>query len=289
MSAYSAREVARIFHISPARLRYWERTALIETSARAPGGGSFGFRDLVRIKTVLSLLRRGVPLRRIRRSLEAVRDRLPELDQPLEVMDIWPGGSDRVVVRHHGAVLEPDGQVLLDFRDPPGTPVASLDEARRVARGSEPEVALAWFEHGCRLDVRRETQPEAIEAYQRALEADPEFADAHCNLGTVHYQLGDQAAARACYERALACDAGHVEANLNLAGLLEDQGEDARALELYREALRRAPLRADVHLAAALLYEKLRERKRAREHWRRYLQLDPLGAWAEVARKRLRE
>ncbi len=290
MSAWSVRDVARILRVSPARLRYWERTALIEPARRDAGEPSFGFRELVCIRTVLALLERGVPLRRIRRSLQAVRSHIPDLDQPLARLDVWIDGTDRVVVRHRGALLEPNGQLLLDFHLAPSVPedVACLAEARR-ARGTDPEAALDWFERGCRLDAQADTQTEALEAYRRALEADPEFSDAHCNLGTLHYQRGDRAAARACYERALTYERQHVEANLNLAGLLEEDGHDEQALGHYKTALRADPLRPDVHLAAALLYEKLRLRRRAREHWRRYLQLDPAGAWAEIARKRLRD
>ena len=79
VTAYSLRDAARFFGLSPARLRYWERNALV----RAPASGAFGFRELVCIKTILVLLDHGVPLRRIRRTVEEVRERIPELDQPV--------------------------------------------------------------------------------------------------------------------------------------------------------------------------------------------------------------
>jgi tetratricopeptide (TPR) repeat protein len=157
------------------------------------------------------------------------------------------------------------------------------------AGGANPESALEWFERGCRLDSRPETFAQAIEAYRSAIEADPGFADAHCNLGAVHHQQDRRAEARGCYERALACDASHVEAHLNLANLDEEDERPEAALAHYRAALRADPMRAETHLAVALLYEKLTLRRRARDHWRRYLQCAPGGAWAEVARKRLDE
>lgn len=295
MTAYSQGEAARILGVSAARLRSWERSALVRPSAREGERPAYGFRDLVCGKAILVLLDHGVPLRRIRRTVEAVRERIPELDEPVAQLRVWLDGSDRVVVRHGDALYEPDGQRVIDFALSPAhaDDVASLAtgaaDGEAGAGGANPESALEWFERGCRLDSRPETFAQAIEAYRSAIEADPGFADAHCNLGAVHHQQDRRAEARGCYERALACDASHVEAHLNLANLDEEDERPEAALAHYRAALRADPMRAETHLAVALLYEKLTLRRRARDHWRRYLQCAPGGAWAEVARKRLDE
>lgn len=290
MTAYSLREAAAFFGISPARLRSWERTALLRPRGGDDAARPFGFRDLVCIKTVLVLLDHGVPLRRIRRTVEEVRGRIPELDQPVAQLRVWLDGSDRVVVRHGDALYEPSGQMVIDFAIAAPRPedVAELHVPAPEAE-PDPETALEWFERGCKLDGRPETFDRAIEAYERAIAADPEFADAHCNLGAIHHQRDRRDTARACYERALACDPGHVESNLNLAAILEEEERLEAALAHYRAALRADPMHVDAHLATALLYEKLGLKRRARDHWRRYLGLAPQGAWAETARKRIQE
>lgn len=295
MTAYSLPEAARFFGISPARLRYWEHNLLVRPSAGEATAPAFGFRDLVCIKAILVLLDHGVPLRRIRRTVEEVRERIPELDQPVAQLRVWFDGSDRVVVRYGDALYESSGQMVIDFAVSPARPddVAPLRQPASDAQPDpsepDPASALEWFERGCRLDARPETFDQAAEAYRRALAADPDFADAHCNLGAIHHQRDKRDAARACYEEALRCDANHVEANLNLAGLLEEDNRCEAALSHYKVALRADPLRTDAHLATALLYEKLGLRRRAREHWRRYLQFAPAGAWAELAKKRVEE
>ena len=291
MTAYSLPEAARFFGITPARLRYWERNALVRPSGGASGAPAFGFRDLVCIKAILVLLDHGVPLRRIRRTVDAVRERIPELDEPVAQLRVWIDGSERVVVRYGDALYGPSGQMVIDFALSPAhsDDVAPLRPLGVPAAEPDPETALEWFERGCRLDSRPETFDEAAEAYGRALAADPEFADAHCNLGAIHHQRDRRDAARACYEEALRCDSMHVEANLNLAGILEEENRCEAALSHYKVALRADPLRTDAHLATALLYEKLGVHRRAREHWRRYLQCAPAGAWAEIAKKRVEE
>jgi DNA-binding transcriptional MerR regulator len=291
VTEYSLREAARFFGIAPARLRSWERSALLRPLSAADTNRPFGFRDLVCIKTVLVLLDHGVPLRRIRRTVEEVRGRIPELDAPVAQLRVWLDGSDRVVVRHGDALYEPSGQMVIDFALAPPRPddVAALRRPEEPAAEPDPETALEWFERGCRLDGRPETFDGAIEAYEHAIAADPAFADAHCNLGAIHHQRDRRDEARGCYERALAIDGGHVESNLNLAAILEEEERYEAALTHYRAALRSDPLHTDAHLATALLYEKLGLRRRARDHWRRYLQLAPAGSWADVARKRIEE
>ncbi|MGH0034877.1 MAG: tetratricopeptide repeat protein [Myxococcota bacterium] len=323
MGSYTLRDAARILKVTPQRLRYWERTVLARLSVRAEsvaaperdaarsgarraataaagdstrgsdGAGdwaaddAFEFRDLVCARAVLGLIQQGIPLRRIRRSVEVLRETLPEIDDPVGALRVWAEGSPRMVVDHDGRLLEPEGQMVLDFRVPEAgeTEVLELEE-RRGVRGHD---AHEWFEKGCQLDSDPETFAAAVEAYRQAVTADPEMADAHCNLGAVLYNQGERGRAKACFERCLEIDPWHVEANFNLANVLEEEGRDRDALRHYSSALKGDPLYPDLHVNLALLFEKLGERERARLHWHRYLQLEPTGAWAEVARGRVQE
>jgi Tfp pilus assembly protein PilF len=239
------------------------------------------------------LLDQGVPLRRIRRSVESLRERMPEVERPLGALRVWHEGSGRVVVRHEGCLVEPDGQLVLDLGSgsEPRAAVAQLATGARskdfLRREQARREAADWFERGCKLDSERATYADAIEAYTRALAADPDFADAHCNLGTVFYNQNRKAKARSCFEQAIALEPRHVEAHLNLATLFDEQGRNESALHHYKIALEADPLCADIHVSLAFLYEKLALPRTARDHWRRYLQLEPGGAWADVAHRHL--
>jgi len=140
----------------------------------------------------------------------------------------------------------------------------------------------------CRLDARPETFDQAADAYRRALAADPDFADAHCNLGAIHHQRDQRDAARACYEEALRCDALHVEANLNLAGILEEENRcERRSPTTRRRCARTAAHRRPPRDGAAL--------RKARPAPPRPRTLAPLLAvragrsLAEIAKKRVEE
>jgi tetratricopeptide (TPR) repeat protein len=282
VSAYTLREVARICRVSPGRLRYWKRTRLLDP-ARDPS--AFGFRDLVSVRTVVELTRRGVPLRRIRRSLEDASRRIPELE--LSSLRHWPLAAARLAVHHDGVWVEPDGQALLDFPTPALASQAVAAPLAPAWREFARRQAAEWFERGCQLDSDRSTYAAAIAAYQRALALDPGCADTHCNLGSVFFNQNRRGLARASYERALALLPDHLEAHLNLATLLEEDGQDAAALRHYRRALALAPMLPDTQVSLALLYERLGLPRKALGCWRRYLQLAPGGAWAEIARGRL--
>lgn len=285
MGGYTLGDVARICGVPRGRLRYWERTRLL--GARRAGRGGFEFSDLVCVRRLLSLLDEGVPLRRIRRSLESARREMPELERPLAALRASSESPGGLVLRLRGALVEPDGQLVLELSSA-AAGVSSIDRRADGGSAGDPQQeAEAWFERGCRLDTERSTSAQAIEAYERAIAIDPGFADAHCNLGTVHYNLDRKKRARECFERALALVPHHLEAHLNLAAILEEEGRCGAALRHYKRARAIDPLSADTHVSLALLYERLALPGRARECWRRYLQIDPDGSWADVARRHL--
>ncbi len=239
---------------------------------------------------MLSLVDRGISVRRIRSAIAVLQENLPDLDDPLAALRLWDDVSERIVVQHEGVLIEPEGQMVLDFGDGGAAVNDPAPIATRPAKNSSQifEEVMLLFERGCGLDSDPTSYRDAMSAYERCIELDPTFADAHCNLGAVLYNAGKRASARRCFERCLDIDCRHVEAHFNLANLLEEDGCDEMALSHYRAALRSDPFYAELHVNMALLYERLSTPDNGRDHWRRYLQLDPTGTWSEVARQRLR-
>jgi DNA-binding transcriptional MerR regulator len=69
---FTAPQAARLAGCSAAQLDYWARCGLVETHPDEPDG-PYGFRDLVFLRMVRSLLDAGLPLARIRRAVTALR------------------------------------------------------------------------------------------------------------------------------------------------------------------------------------------------------------------------
>jgi len=287
VTVYSLSDTARILRVSPARLRAWSRTGFV--SARVAAAESYAFDDLVRLRALVGLISQGVSVRKIRGTVAGLEKRVPELREPLSALRVWGGDARRVVARHGDALVDADGQLVLDF-DAERAASAVAEIAARAAEGAPtPRTAFAWFERGCVLDTQPSKAAEALAAYRRAVELAPDFADAWCNLGTVHFHRGDRGEARDCYESALAGDADHLEANFNLANLLDDEGRRETALHHYKAAVRVDPSFADARLNLALLYDRMGLRRMGREQWRHYLQLVPTGSWADLARERVED
>jgi len=293
VTEFSLGHAARILKVSPRRLRYWQQTELFTQPPPESDEDGYAFRDLVCLRTIVSLLDKGIPLQRIRRNLDMLRARLPEMDDPAAALRLWGEHSDRIVVRRDGRFEDAGGQLLLEFEERSEDAVEGGASVSELASGESADGvtslrdAAAWFEHGCALDAEPGRWEDAIEAYEKALALEPGYVDAICNIGAIRYNQGRGAEARKAFEACLALDTDHVEGNFNLANVLEEGGEDERALGHYLRALAGDPLYPDLHINLALLYEKLSRSANALDHWRRYLQLDPRGSWAEVARLRM--
>lgn len=111
---FSSRSVGRIVGITPRQIQYWDELGLVKPTARAAAGrGSrrrYSFLDLVRLSVVRALIERGLPPRKIRRSLAALRDSVPALLDPLAELKLVTDG-DRLFL------VTADRERILDVLD----------------------------------------------------------------------------------------------------------------------------------------------------------------------------
>src|SRR2546422_10962865 len=111
---FSLREAARILDVPEARLRALARAGFLASQRGPIGPLSFGFQDLLLLRTTKGLLESGVPMRRIRRIWASLREQL-SADLPLTRIPIHTHGEE-VVASDGGARWQPDsGQFLLNF------------------------------------------------------------------------------------------------------------------------------------------------------------------------------
>jgi tetratricopeptide (TPR) repeat protein len=127
-----------------------------------------------------------------------------------------------------------------------------------------------WFARGCALELT--CVDAAREAYERALEIQPDHAGALVNLGRLLHESGDVCAAEERYRLALDSDPKNATAAFNLGVALEDAGDDPRAIGAYQRALSLDPRFADASYNLACLYERVGDRGaalRQMAHYRR--------------------
>jgi len=99
--------------------------------------------------------------------------------------------------------------------------------------------ALAWMNLGNTLRVLGEHE-RALEAYARAVEANPFDPAVQSDRGLALSAAGREADALAAYEKSLALDSGHISGRQNAARLLWLQGDDDKAEAHLGAAVRTA-------------------------------------------------
>jgi protein O-GlcNAc transferase len=77
----------------------------------------------------------------------------------------------------------------------------------------------------------------AIDTYRRAIELQPNFPDAYCNLANALKEKGLVKDAEDCYNTALVLCPTHADSLNNLANIKREQGYTEEAVTLYCKAL----------------------------------------------------
>jgi DNA-binding transcriptional MerR regulator len=141
---YQTRDVVDILGISRRQLQYWAQTDLLVPSATTRGGHRrYSFEDLVALKAAKRLIDAGVSLQRIRRSIHALRQTLPSVEQPLSEL-----------------VLVATGDIVLVFRDGSAFEAVSGQEWVFEVAAFEREVA-AW-NHPSKVAPDRKVESERV-------------------------------------------------------------------------------------------------------------------------------
>jgi tetratricopeptide (TPR) repeat protein len=96
--------------------------------------------------------------------------------------------------------------------------------------------AEQYFFEGIRLLADNDLTGAQV-CFRQALQHDPEFSEAHANLGFTLEHSGAWTEAEACYRCAIALNPDVLSTHLNLGGLLTSQKRLAEAEETYEHAL----------------------------------------------------
>ena len=257
-------EAARVLGLAPGTIRALVRAGFV-SPARGPRNAlRFSFQDLIVLRTAQTLAAAKIPVRRITRSMKALRRRLPHA-MPLSGLSI-AADADRVVVREGSQRWQADsGQYLLSFEGDPRDGSLTLIPQDRTWSAAE------WLERA--LVLESADARAAIAAYRRALAEDGSLLEARINLGRLLHDSGRLAEAERVYREA--SEAGSDDAGLlyNMGVLLEDMDRKEEALAAYEAALRADPRLADCCYNLALLCEALGRQREAIRYMGQYRRL----------------
>jgi tetratricopeptide (TPR) repeat protein len=273
---YSVREVSAVLGISIARLRSYFRSGIIVPSRNEAGQLRLSFQDLVFLRRAEGLVSQRIPARRIHLALRALVERLPAGTSVRDVR--LAGEGESVVVDHGGARWHAtSGQTLFDFASPPsdqeGAVIVPLPP-KKQAEETPTTPTLSVQDTYARACVIEDSAPEeAKRLYRSVIEREPQFCEAHVNLGRMLHESGDVYAALVHYRAALSIRPTDATAAFNAGVALEDLGATADAIVAYRQAIQSDARNPDAHYNLARLLEQSGKPDLAVRHLLLYRQL----------------
>ncbi len=282
MTSYSRQDVLRILQISGRQLQGWERAGLI------PPLQSYSFQDLGQLRTLRSLREDDVSAASIRHSISAMKA-VAGMENPLVEATVVRTGT-RIAFRHLGAMVDPiRRQLMFDFeRAGQKDAVAETPMPLTLPAAGFQRVQQDQFLAAVQAEEAGDKQ-RAIELYGEILKADPQYAAAYINLGTMYFHMRQYGRAEELYRKATESDPEYVLAFFDLGNVLDELERLDESIGAYKHATELAPRYADAHYNLALAYERKGERREALLHWQAYVRLDRSGPWADHARTQIRK
>lgn len=250
-----------------------------------PGQSLYSFLDVVSFKTVELLEHRGIDDARISCLLEAMRQRISDLEDRVahRVLTIF---EDRIILTQKDHFVDSrTGRVLvrLDLDD---LIQAATD---RINRDLPARTADQWFEEGMRQLAPSGNSHLALAAFREALKLDPNRVEAHVNIGKIHHREHRLVDAERSFRLALARDPYHAEAYCHLGRAMEDLNCLEEAIACYEKALAVNPGLKNAYYRMGRACAKAQLWDRALKHWNQYLVLDPKSARADLVRRYIHE
>ena len=115
----------------------------------------------------------------------------------------------------------------------------------------------------------------AMKHYLEALRINPDFAEAHNNVGRLYYEDEKNLKAEKHYKQALKINPALAEPHNNIANLYMKRNDKDKAIYHYREALRLKPASSDILFSIARYYQILGDIDEAIENYKDAISITP--------------
>src|SRR5687768_1484139 len=233
---YTTAMLTAVLDVSRDSVRAWVRAGLISPVATVSGVWQFDFQQVSAAKTLCELSAAGISAGKLRRSLNQLRQWLPEAQQPLQQLALLQGDG-RVLLRvGEGDLAETTGQLQLFI--PGEQSAAEPDTAPFPMRlgpppPAEPHDAAEWRRQALAQELDGYLD-EAAESYRQALLAGGPDAQTCFDLALVLSNLGHKPEAAERYRQAIEIDPRYADAWNNLGDVLADLGRLDDACAAFR-------------------------------------------------------
>lgn len=294
---YTPAMIADLLRLPVAVIRKWHRRGLIRPRREVHRLPYFDFQEVNTARRLAELVEGGASPVHIRKNLERLAEYLPEIDRPLAQLSVIIEGKN-VLLRRDDSIIEPNGQIRLDFgglgdtaddepeEDESRIPFPSLDDELDTNQ----DLSMLAPDELMELAGHREDEghlDEAIGIYRTLLISHGPHAEANFRLAELLYRLGEIEAARERFYATIELDEEFVEARANLGCVLTELGQDELAVSAFEGVLEFHYQYPDVHFHLARTLDRLKRPEEAEIHWREFLKMSPESPWAEEARQRL--
>src|SRR5438477_9628646 len=153
---------------------------------------------------------------------------------------------------------------------------------------SRQEQSMSWTDRGNAAALQGDYEG-AVEAFEKAVEINPNDARARYNLALAQQYLGDSEIAVAGYRRAIDLDPQLIDAYINLGNLYGELGLQEDSLETLQQALELDPENSELYLSVGDAYRTQNLYQDAIQAYRQALILNPDNSVASDNLRDVRE
>lgn len=156
---------------------------------------------------------------------------------------------------------------------------AQKEAAQAYKRNIDNLSAAEWFERGHELDISGKFT-EAIKAYNKAIELNPQYTDTYINRGALYDDLGKYQQAIKDYNKAIELNPQYAKAYNNRGNAYVTLGKYKQAFKDFNKAIELNPREAALYSNRGIAYAKLGNAQQAFKDFNKAIELNPQYAKA---------
>jgi tetratricopeptide (TPR) repeat protein len=138
----------------------------------------------------------------------------------------------------------------------------------------DPDYVNAHYNLGIIFKELREIQ-KAIGCYEKVIAIDPNYVDAHYNLGIIFKELDEYQKAKGCFEKSIKINPNYVNALNNLGTIFKELGEYQKAKGCFEKLIKIDPNYVDAHYNLGVIFQELGEFEKAKNCYEKAISIDP--------------